>query len=73
RFSTPETTTGKPMRSKTLLSSMIGAALILAFNKRNLLMRKSEVCEQQKQHRFQEEFHDEVSLWKVQPNPALLS
>ncbi len=36
-------------------------------------MRKSEVCEQQKQHRFQEEFHDEVSLWKVQPNPALLS
>ena len=36
-------------------------------------MRKSEVCEQQKQHRFQEEIQDEVSLWKVQPNPDLLS
>ena len=36
-------------------------------------MRKSEVYEKQKQHRFQEEFHDEVSLWKVQPNPDLLS
>ena len=54
RLSTPEMTTGNPMRSNTRLSSMIGVAFIRA-KTRTQLMRKSAVCEKGEQNFLQEE------------------